>query len=143
MTAVDNSDDEPDIEVTVSGTAAGGNNVADPSAVTLTIRDDEGPPLVTLILSSTSISENGGVSTVTATLNRASSAATTVTVSASGSGFTLSSARTLTVAAGSTASAGDGDGDGGGRHDGFAGQDGDGLGFGVQLPGGRGGNPPP
>ena len=106
ITAVDNSDDEPDIRVTVSGTASGGNGVANPAGRTLTIRDDEGPPLTTLALSPTSISENGGVSTVTARLNRASSAATTVTVSASGSGFTLSSARTLTIAAGQTASAG-------------------------------------
>ena len=106
VTAVDNSGDEPNIQVTVSATAAGGNGVTDPDGVTLTIRDDEGPPLATLALSPASISENGGVSTVTATLNRASSAATTVTVSASGSGFTLSSARTLTIAAGGTTSAG-------------------------------------
>ena len=109
ITAVDNSGDEPDIRVTVSGTAAGGNGVANPDGVTLTIRDDEGPPLATLVLSPSTIDEGGTantVSTVTATLNRASSAATTVTVSASGSGFTLSSARTLTIAAGGTTSAG-------------------------------------
>ena len=106
ITAVDNSGDEPDIRVTVSGTVTGGNGVANPDGVTLTIRDDEGPPLATLALSPASISESGGVTTVTATLNRASSAATTVMVSASGSGFTLSSARTLTIAAGGTTSAG-------------------------------------
>ena len=106
ITAVDNSGDEPDIRVTVSGMVAGGNGVTNPDGVTLTIRDDEGPPLATLALSPASISENGGVTTVTATLNRASSAVTTVTVSASGSGFTLSSARTLIIAAGGTTSAG-------------------------------------
>ena len=108
ITAADNGDDEPDIRVTVSGTASGGNGVANPDSVTLTIRDDEDPPLVTLALSASTIDESGtsNVSTVTARLNRASSAVTTVTVSASGSGFTLSSARTLTIAAGGTTSAG-------------------------------------
>ena len=112
ITAVNNTTDAPDKSVAVSGTATG--EFANPSAVTLTIRDDEGPPLVTLALSepdptkADTIPESGAgnASTVTATLNRASSAATTVTVSASGSGFTLSSARTLTIAAGGTTSAG-------------------------------------
>ena len=66
------------------------------------------PPLgATLVLTPASISENAGVSTVTATLNRASSAAVTVTVSASpgaGTDFTLSSATELTIAAGATTS---------------------------------------
>ncbi|MDE0679498.1 MAG: hypothetical protein OXI11_04675, partial [Gammaproteobacteria bacterium] len=73
--------------------------------------DDEADPTVTLALSPDSISENGGVSTVTASLSHASSAATTVTVSASpvspavSGDFTLSGA-TLTIAAGSTSSTG-------------------------------------
>ena len=84
VTANDNAADEPDAQVRVSGTAAGGNGVAAPSAATLTIRDDEGPPTVTLVLTPSTIDESGTGSTaaVTATLNRASSAATTVTVSA-------------------------------------------------------------
>ena len=67
---------------------------------------------VTLALDSDSISEDGGVSTVTATLDRASSEETTVTVSASAvspavSGdYTLSGNRILTIAAGATASTG-------------------------------------
>ena len=113
IAAVDNSVDEPDKEVRVSGTASGGNDVADPAGhLTLTIEDDEGAPTVRLALSPSSISESGGVSTVTATLSRASSEAVTVTVgAAAGTGavaadFLLSSAKTLTIAAGSTTSTG-------------------------------------
>ena len=84
--------------------------------MTLTIRDDEGPPTVTLVLTPSTIDESGTGSTaaVTATLNRASSAATTVTVSvapvastgAAAGDYTLSSAATLTIAAGATTSSG-------------------------------------
>ena len=98
--------------VTVSGTADDTPDiVAAPSDVTLTITDDDAPQM-TLALSPQSISENGGVTTVTATLDRPASAAVTITVSAmavppSVSGdFTLSSATTLTIAAGQTTSMG-------------------------------------
>ena len=70
------------------------------------------PPNATLVLMPASISENAGVSTVTATLDRTTSAATTITVSAAAvapavSGdFALSSAQTLTIAAGATTSTG-------------------------------------
>ena len=112
ITAVDNNDDEPNKSVAVSGAASGGNGVGNPTGKTLTIRDDEGPPTVTLVLSSTSVSENGGVSTVTATLNRASSASTTITVSAApgtntaAGNYMLSANKTLTIASGATTSAG-------------------------------------
>ena len=111
VTANGNTVDSPDKSVTVSGTATGGNGVAAPSDVTLTLTDDEDPPEVTLVLSPASISETGGVSTVTATLSRVSSAAVTVTVSATGvtaaaGDFSLSSADTLTIASGSTTSSG-------------------------------------
>ena len=112
VTAVDDSTDEADETVTVSATVSGGNGVANPSAVTLTLTDDETLPTVTLVLSSSSIPENGGVSTVTATLSGVSSEAVTVTVgAAAGTGavatdFDLSTAKTLTIAAGSTTSAG-------------------------------------
>ena len=65
-----------------------------------------------LVLMPASISENAGVSTVTATLNRTTSAATTITVSAAAAApavsgdFALSSTRTLTIAAGATTSTG-------------------------------------
>ena len=67
---------------------------------------------VTLKLTPASISENGGVSTVTASLDRESDAVTTVTVSATAvppavSGdFTLSTNKTLTIAVGQTTSSG-------------------------------------
>ncbi len=70
------------------------------------------PPSAALVLTPASISENGGVATVTATLDRTTSAATTIAVSAAAvapaapDDFTLSSATTLTIAAGQTASAG-------------------------------------
>ena len=70
------------------------------------------PPNAALVLMPASISENAGVSTVTATLDRTTSAATTITVSAAAvapavSGdFALSSTRTLTIAAGATTSTG-------------------------------------
>ena len=95
-------------QVTISGTSSGGNEVTN---ATLTIIDDE-TPQTTLVLSSGSISENGGVATVTATLDRQSSAAVTVTVAAAAGAnaaagdFTLSTAATLTFAANATVSAG-------------------------------------
>ena len=65
-------------------------------------------PPTTLVLMPASISENAGVSTVTATLDRTTSAAATITVSASpgaGTDFTLTGT-TLTIAAGATTSTG-------------------------------------
>ncbi len=114
ITAVDNDVDAPDKTVTVSGAASGGNGVADPADATLTIADDEGTPTVTLVLDPSSITESGSgnVSTVTARLSGASSAATTVTVSAVAvspavpGDFTLSSNPVLTIAAGATTSTG-------------------------------------
>ncbi len=70
------------------------------------------PPTVTLALTPPSISENNGSSTVTASLDRASSVETTVTVTAAAmspavSGdFTLSSNGTLGITAGQTSSTG-------------------------------------
>ncbi len=77
-----------------------------------TITDDDATPTATLVLDPASITENGGVSTVTATLSGASSAAVTLTVAAApvapavAGNFTLSTNRTLTIAAGATASTG-------------------------------------
>ena len=115
VTAVGNADDAPDKSVTVSGSASGplGLGAADPPDATLTIRDDDGTPTVSLVLSSSSVSEDGGVATVTAELNGGtSSEAVTVTVDAvPGPGavaadFSLSTAKTLTIAAGATTSTG-------------------------------------
>ena len=86
--------------------------MSNPADKTLTILDDETAPTVSLALTPSTISENGGVSTVTATLSGTSSAEVTVTVSASADSpatnddFTLSTNKVLTIAAGSTASTG-------------------------------------
>ena len=112
ITAVNNTVDAPDKTVTVSGTATNSQGVTAPDAVTLTIRDNDATPTVTLVLSPASITESGGTSTVTATLNHPSSEATTVTVSASpespavAGDYTLSGNLDLTIAAGQTTSTG-------------------------------------
>ena len=78
----------------------------------LRIIKDEAIP-VTLKLTSDSIGEKGGVSTVTARLERASNAVTTVVVSAEAispavpGDFTLSANRTLRIAAGERSSSGE------------------------------------
>ena len=111
IAARDNDVDAPDKQVTVSGSASGGNDVLSPSDQTLTITDDEATPTVTLVLTPDEIPEDGGVSTVTATLNRKSSEAVTVTVStsavspATSADFTQNGT-SLTIAAGSTTSTG-------------------------------------
>ncbi len=112
ITAVNNDTHAPDKEITISGSASGGRGVSAPEAVTLTIEDNEDTPTVTLVLTPEEIAENGGVSAVTARLNRPSSEAVTVTVSAvavfpavSGD-FDLSTDRRLTITAGATTSMG-------------------------------------
>ena len=111
LTAVDNAVDSPNKVVRVSGSVTGGLGVSAPSSQDLTIADDEGTPTLMLVLTPTSVGENGGISTVTATLNGASSAAVTVTVSATAvspavaADFTQSGT-TLTIDAGSTTSTG-------------------------------------
>ena len=62
-------------------------------------------PTVTLAVSPTAISENGGTATVTATLDMESTHATTITVSESSADVTQAGT-TLTIAAGQTASSG-------------------------------------
>ena len=112
VTSVNNTVDAPHKTVTVSGTATNSQGVTDPQNMTLTIRDNDATPTVTLVLSSNSIPEAGGTSTVTATLNHPSSEETTVTVSVSPvspavmADYMLSSNRVLTIAAGATTSTG-------------------------------------
>ncbi len=102
--------DEPDETVAVDGaTTAPGLAV---TGTEVEITDDDFSPTVTLSLSDTSISEAGGVATVTAGLSHASSEPTTVTVSVSpdspavSGDYSLGADRVLTVAAGATASTG-------------------------------------
>ena len=111
VTAVANDVDAPDKTVTVSGSVSGGIDVADPLPQGLTIVDDEPTPVVTLVLSPATIGEDGGKSTVTATLSGLSSAAVRVEVSAepgtgASAGDFTQSGTTLDIAAGTTASTG-------------------------------------
>ena len=77
----------------------------------MTTTDDEDLPVATLVLTPASISEAGGLSTVTATLSGKSSAAVTLTVGTTAvspavqTDFTRTGS-TLTIAAGATTSAG-------------------------------------
>ncbi len=81
-------------------------------SATGTINDDEAAPVVSLILGPDSISENGGVSAVRASVSPASATPFTVTVSAqavspaTSGDFTLSGNTTLNFAAGATQSTG-------------------------------------
>ena len=112
ITAVKNEVDAPNKTVQVKGTATNRQGVTAPKDVTLTIIDDDDAPTATLVLTPTSISEDAGSTTVTATLDRASIAETTIEVSAvpdfpaTTSDYTLSSNTTLTIAAGELASTG-------------------------------------
>ena len=105
---MDDNIDEPDETVRVTGsTTVAGLAVGVAHVV---IEDNDAAPTVTLSLSDTSIGENGGTTTVTARLDRASGAATTVTISVTPvspavvADYSLSTNRTLTIAAGQTSS---------------------------------------
>ena len=112
LAPVNDETDEPDRTVRVRGTtSASGLTVSPSGGLEVTIEDDDPSPQVTLALSATSISENGGESTVTATLDRPSSGPTTVTVTpapvppAVAGNYRLNGSR-LTIAAGQTTSTG-------------------------------------
>ncbi len=108
ITAVDNTRDEPDRDVTVSvvaGTSHGAGSVT--ATLNLTLEDDDPAPTATLAASPASISENGAVSTITAALSRPSSAATTITVRPVVGAYTVGSDTTITIAAGDTINASD------------------------------------
>ena len=105
---IDDDVDEPDETLTLGGSA--GSLTVD--SATLTITDDEDPPTVTLVLTPEKIPEKDGKSTVTATLDRASSEQTRVTVAAAAvspavaDDFILSQDKILTIAAKSKTSTG-------------------------------------
>ena len=107
LSPVQDDVDEPAETVKVNGaTPVVGISV---TGAEVEITDDDDPPVVTLALSSTSISEAGGIATVTASLSHASSEATTLMVSvpsANSSDYSLSGGETLSIAAGSTSSSG-------------------------------------
>ena len=112
LAPIDDNLDKPDVRVTVTGTTTSGLSIEPESGLSVKILDDDDPPAVTLVLDPDSIDEDGGKSTVTATLNRPSIADIEVTVSASpvspavASDFTLSDDTVLTIEAGDTASSG-------------------------------------
>ena len=97
--------------MTLSGPTGGAALGTAPTG-TGTITDDDALPTVTLAVSSTAVTEHGGVATVTATLSGQSSEAVVLTVTASpvtpavAGDFTLSMATTLTIAAETTTSTG-------------------------------------
>ena len=111
-----NDDDTANDAVTLTHTATGtdGNYSGITIAgVSVTVTDnDTTTPAVTLVLSDGSIGENGGVSTVTATVSPASAAAFTVTVAAAAvspavaADFRLSANRVLSFAENETESTG-------------------------------------
>ncbi len=107
ITGVDDGLDEPAETVIVDITGVTNGTESGTQQVTASITDDDAAPTVTLSLSGSPLAENGGVGTVTATLNTASSQTVTVTISAtgtatgSGTDYNLSST-TITINAGST-----------------------------------------
>ena len=111
ISAVDNSVDAADKQVTVSGAASGGNGAANPASKTLTIGDDDG--IVVLSVNPKSVAEDDDTTTVTVTARlpgAARSAATAITVKVGASGDAATEGTdyatvadfTLTIAAGQT-----------------------------------------
>ena len=92
LNPVNDTVDEPDETVLVMGTVPGTDLGVSGASVTIT--DNDAAPAVTLLLSQGSIGENGGTAAVTASLNRASSAATTVEVTAAPAGAVMPSVNT-------------------------------------------------
>ena len=111
VTGVDNNVDAANKLLRISGTTAGGNGIANPAPDALTLTNDD-DATATLVLNPSAISENGGISTVTARLSHPTTQAATLTVAAAaGAGavaadFSLSSTTTLTIAANATTSTG-------------------------------------
>ena len=111
-----NDDDTANDAVTLTHTATstdGNYSGITIAGVSVTVTDnDTTTPTVTLVLSDASIGENGGVSTVTATVSPASAAAFTVTVAAAAvspavaADFRLSANRVLNFAENATTSTG-------------------------------------
>ena len=110
VTVTGDDADEPNETVTVTLSNAPGATITDATG-TGTITDDDDAPTVTLVLTPASIGEDGGESTVTATLDRPSSEETTATVTAApvspavSGDYTLLGAQ-LTIAPGETTSTG-------------------------------------
>ena len=112
VTTGDDNTDEENETFTVTLSSPSSNAVlGSPSFATGTINDNDVEPTVTLVLASDSISESGGSTMVTATLNHPSSQPTTLTVMAMAvspavaADFTLTGTE-LSISAGQTSSTG-------------------------------------
>ena len=109
VTVIGDDADEPDEPFRVVLHGEGDTSIRRDRG-TGTIRDDDGDPPVTLVVEPAAIGEKGGVSHVTARLDRPSSEDTTVTVSitpqapAAAGDYTVSGNRVLTIPAGETES---------------------------------------
>ncbi|MDX9749042.1 MAG: Ig-like domain-containing protein, partial [Paludibacter sp.] len=105
ITAVQDLLDEEDETMIVDIFSVTNGTEAGTQQQTVTIADDDDPPVVTLSVSPASISEEGGISTITATLSAVSAKTVTVTLAvsgtATGSDYMLSPT-TITINAGST-----------------------------------------
>ena len=104
IAAVDNAKDEPDRTATVTATLTNSQGTGTVSGPTLTLEDDDAAPGVALTVASSAIPENGGSTTVSATLTHGSSEPTTVTVTTVSGLYTVGSDATIVIAAGSTTS---------------------------------------
>ena len=105
VTAQDNETDGPERKtVTIAGRPFNPISITSPSPRTLTIIDDDDPPVVTLAVTPDEIPEDSGVGTVTVTLSHASSEETTVTVTADPADAVMLSPDTVTIEAGATVS---------------------------------------
>ena len=103
------ADGDNDYVVTVTATSGtGAREMMADQEITVTVTDDPADdddptdPVVTLMLDPTSIDEDGGMSTVTATVSPASATAFDVTVSAAPAGAVTMSGTTLSFAANAT-----------------------------------------
>ena len=97
-----------EVDETVVVTLSGAVNATIATATgTGTITDNDPAPTVTLSVADDSISENGGSTTVSATLSHASSEATTITISPVANAYTVGSDAMIAIAAGETANSSD------------------------------------
>ncbi len=105
ITATDNSRDEPDKKVTVSGTAANAQGVTDPPAVTLTILDDDDAPALSIDSPSIAEGRDGTTATLrfTVSLSAASGKRVTVDYADAGTGTATSGTDYETLAGGTLA----------------------------------------
>ena len=106
ITANNNAVDAPDKTVMVQGTATNSAGVTGPSAMTLTIIDDDAAPSLVLSVSASMIDEDGGMATVIVSTGSGSTYATAQTVRLAVAGTATETAdymiggKTLTLPAG-------------------------------------------